>query len=164
VQLAVGTIGKAHGIRGDVAVLVRSDNPDRFAPGAQVTAADGRILVVDSARWHSGRLLVHFEGIDDRTAAEALRGLDLVADSDTSGDLDDDEYWDHDLIGCRALTDDGRDLGEISDVVHPPGAPLLVVTDDNGEHLVPFVTAVVPRVDLQRRRVIIAPPPGLWEL
>jgi 16S rRNA processing protein RimM len=168
VQLVVGRIARAHGIGGEVAVEVRTDSPElRFAPGAVLDTdpAERGPLTIERARWHSGRLLVSFAEVVDRTGAESLRNTLLVADSSTSPAVDDDEFWDHDLIDLAVVTVDGAELGAISDVVHPPGADLLVVRrPDGGELLVPFVREIVPTVDLQARRVVVDPPDGLLDL
>lgn len=168
-QLLVGRIAKAHGIGGEVSVDVRTDDPDlRFARGAQIETepADRGPLVVETTRWHSGRLLVRFAGVSDRGAAEALRNTLLVVDSATSVAPEEaDEFWDHDLIGLDAVTTDGALIGQISDVLHAPGSDLLAITrSGGGEVLVPFVSEIVPSVDLQTRRVVVAPPEGLFEL
>jgi 16S rRNA processing protein RimM len=168
-QLVVGRVAKAHGIGGEVSVEVRTDDAERrFAAGATLETdppARGP-LVVEATRWHSGRLLVRFAGVRDRSAAEALRSTMLVVDSATSvATSDDDEFWDHDLIGLVATTRDGEALGEITDVLHPPGPDLLVVTAPEGrELLVPFVAAIVPSIDLAARRLLIEPPEGLLDL
>jgi 16S rRNA processing protein RimM len=120
---------------------------------------------VTRSRWHSGRLLVWFEGIADRTAAETLRGALLTVDSSTSPAPDSDEFWDHDLVGLDVVSVGGDTLGVVDDVAHPPGAPLLVVRRPDGtETFVPFATEIVPIVDLPGRRVVVAPPEGLFEL
>ena len=167
-QLVVGRIGRAHGIGGEVSVEVRTDSPDlRFAVGTALDTdpPERGPLTLTRARWHSGRLLLAFEEVSDRTAAEALRGTLLVADSSTSPSVDDDEYWDHDLIGLRAMTVDGGVLGEVAEVLHPPGGDLLVVRRPDGtEMLVPFVHAIVPTVDVAAGHVVVDPPEGLLEL
>jgi 16S rRNA processing protein RimM len=111
-------------------------------------------------------LLVRFAEVADRTAAEALRGTLLVADSASSAaPVDDDELWDHDLVGLWAVTADGRAVGTVADVLHPPGPPLLAVRrPDGAELLIPFVRAIVPTVDLQAGQVVVTPPDGLLEL
>jgi 16S rRNA processing protein RimM len=168
VQLVVGRIARAHGINGEVSVEVRTDAAEvRFAPGAQLDTDPPRSapLTVARTRWHSGRLLVFFEGIADRTQAEELRGTLLTVDSATSPAPDADEFWDHDLVGLDAVSIGGESLGVIEDVVHPPGAALLVLRRPDGtEALVPFVTTMVPTVDLPGHRVVIDPPEGLFEL
>jgi 16S rRNA processing protein RimM len=169
VQLVVGRIVRAHGIGGEVAVEVRTDSPElRFAEGARVDTdpPERGPLTVRRARWHSGRLLVCFDGLVDRDAAEALRGTLLVADSSTSPAAEDpDEFWDHQLAGLTAVTTAGAVLGEVTEVAHPPGADVLVIrTPAGAEILVPFVRAIVPEVDLTGRRVVVDPPEGLLEL
>ncbi len=168
-RLVVGRVAKAHGIRGEVAVEVRTDAVGlRFADGAtlETDPPERGPLAIESSRWHAGRLLVRFAGVPDRTAAEALRGVLLTVDSATSLPPEDpEEYWDHDLVGLRAVGADGADLGEVTDVLHPAGTDLLVVRrPDGGELLVPFVSEIVPTVDLAAARLVVSPPEGLLEL
>lgn len=165
-RVVIGRIGKAHGIRGDVTVEVRTDEPERhFAVGTTLLSTHATPLVIADARDHSGRLLLRFEGIDDRNAAEALRGTMLEADIDpTEKPTDEDEYYDRQLIGLVAVRADGEPLGTISDVVHLPGHDLLAVTHPTrGEVLVPFVHEIVTEVDLLEGRVTVDPPGGLFE-
>jgi 16S rRNA processing protein RimM len=168
VQLVVGRIAKAHGVGGEVSVDVRTDDPDgRFTIGATLDTepAENGPLTVERARWHSGRLLVSFGSVTDRTAAEQLRGTMLVVDSATSGLTGDvDDFWDHDLIGLIAHTPDGAPLGRVTDVLHPPGPDLLSIDVDGQDVLVPFVAAIVPVVDVPGGRIVVLPPEGLLEL
>ncbi len=174
-EVVVGRIGKAHGIKGEVSVEPRTDEPERrFAPGAALAteAPDGgtphgpgrpTALTVAGTRWHQGRLLVTFEEVADRTAAEAVRGLLLVATVDadeTPGDPE--EYYDHHLVGLHVRTTDGRAVGEVSEVVHGSAQDLLVVSCEGGrEVLVPFVSALVPVVDVPAGRIEVTDLPGL---
>jgi 16S rRNA processing protein RimM len=169
VQVVIGRIGKAHGIRGEVTVEVRTDDPDgRFAPEAVLTTdrPERPTLVIEKSRPHHGRMLVLFEGIPDRNTAELLRGTLLSVDADDDPMLEDpDEYYDHQLVGLQAVTVDGVPLGVVSDVVHLPASVLLAVTGNGKrEVLVPFVASIVPEVDLVGGRVVVDPPPGLIEL
>jgi 16S rRNA processing protein RimM len=164
--LVVGRIGRPHGIRGEITIDVRTDEPDtRFAKGTTIAtdpAAAGP-LTVERARWHSGRLLVRFTGIADRDAAEALRGVWLVVDSgDIPPSADPDDFHDRELIGLAVVTADGTDVGEVADVLHH-GQDILVVDGPTGQTLVPFVTALVPEVDVPGGRLVIDPPPGLLD-
>ncbi len=166
--VTVGVITRAHGVRGDVAVDVRTDSPEqRFTDGAVLTTepAQAGPLTVARARWHSGRLLVQFAGVADRTEAEMLRGVRLLADIDERERPEDpDEYYDHQLTGLSVRTADGMPVGEVAEVVHVPGQDLLVVRrEDGGEALIPFVTAIVPTVDLDAGEIEIDPPPGLLD-
>lgn len=161
--LAVGRVGRAHGVRGEVSVEVRTDDPGaRFAPGTALATEDAGTLTVETVRSHSGRLLVRFAGIEDRTSAEALRGLLLLVDSDDIPPSENpEEFHDHELIGLAAVTADGAELGEIVDVEHH-GQDLLVLRRPTGEDaLVPFVRAIVTTVDVPGGRVVLDPPPGL---
>jgi 16S rRNA processing protein RimM len=163
--LAVGRVGRAHGVRGEVSVEVRTDDPDeRFAPGSSLATEDGGALTVETVRAHAGRLLVRFAGVQDRTAAEELRGTLLLVDSaDIPPSDDPEEFHDHELIGLAAVTADGDSLGEVVDVEHH-GQDLLVLRRASGDDaLVPFVSAIVTAVDVPSGRIVLDPPPGLLD-
>ncbi|WP_405011418.1 ribosome maturation factor RimM [Kitasatospora sp. NBC_01539] len=165
-QLVVGRIGRAHGIRGDISVEVRTDEPElRLGPGAVLLTdpASAGPLTVESGKVHSGRLLLRFVGVKDRTEAEALRGTILIAEVDPEDSPDDpDEYYDHQLIGLDVVLSDGTLVGELTEVLHLPYQDLLTVTRPDGtEVLVPFVEQIVPTIDLEEQRAVITPPPGL---
>jgi len=163
VEVLVGRIGRAHGVRGDVAVDVRTDEPDRrFAADTRYVTPRGE-LTIRASRWHSGRLLLQFDGIDDRSAAEGLRGIELRA-SIEPGDTPDDpeEFYDHELTGLRVESAGGDLVGTVAEVLHLPAQDTLVVRGpDDSERLVPFVSALVPVVDLDGGRLIVADRPGL---
>jgi len=166
--LVVGRVGRAHGLRGEVLVDVRTDSPElRLAPGAVLATdpADAGPLTIGTGRVHSGRLLLHFDGVADRTAAEALRGVLLLAEVDPDVLPDDeDEWYDHQLVGLDAVLADGELLGHVREVLHLPGHDVLAVTRPDGiEVLVPFVTEIVPDVDVAANRLVVTPPPGLLE-
>lgn len=167
----VGRIGKPHGIRGEVTLDVRTDEPERrFAPGTTFRAeppagADRRptSLTVARARWHQSTLLVTFEELEDRNAAEAVRGTVLHATIGHDEVPDDpEEYYDHQLVGLAVVDLDGTALGEVRAVVHGSAQDLLTVrTADGRDALVPFVSALVPEVDLAAGRLVVADRPGL---
>ena len=180
-RVIVGRAGRPHGIRGEMVIGVRTDEPDlRFAVGAAMDAgasadeaddAPGERLTVASKRWHSGQLLVSFAGITDRTAASELTGSWLSVDSSQLPDTGDpDEFRDHELIGLNVRTAGGEPVGVVTDVLHY-GQDLLVVRRADGgaeggaggECLVPFVKAIVPEVDVEAGLVVIDPPPGLLD-
>ena len=172
-QLVVGRVGRAHGIRGEVSVQVRTDDPGRrFAPGTVLATDPAALgpLAVGSVRWHLGRLLVRFDGLADRTRAEELAGALLLVDSAAVGTPEDpDEFNDHDLIGLVAVTVAGDRVGTVTDVLHH-GQDLLVISAAGaragagaGDTLVPFVRAIVPEVDIAAGRLVLDPPPGLLD-
>lgn len=159
-QVIVGTIGRPQGLRGEVTVRPRTDQIEtRFAAGA-VLVAEGRTLTVVTHSMVQGKLVVAFDGVADRASAEALRGVELWVDS-TEDALADGEYHDASLIGLPVVTPDGEAVGTIAAVEHPPAQDLLVVRTAHGNRLVPFVTELVPNVDLAQGRVVIVPIPGL---
>jgi 16S rRNA processing protein RimM len=166
--VAVGRIGPARGVHGDVFVEPWTDAPDeRFAPGAALYTEPperGPLRVAASSR-ASGKQVVRFDGVEDRPGAEALRGVRLFVAAAERPPLDDpDEFYDSELIGLAARTTDGTDLGPVGDVTHAAGSSYLVVRVDGREHLIPFVRAIVPSVDLAARTVVVDPPDGLFEL
>ncbi|MBK0867480.1 MULTISPECIES: ribosome maturation factor RimM [unclassified Saccharopolyspora] len=169
--LAVGKVVKSHGVRGEVVVEVRTDSPElRFAPGAvlgvqrRATAAPAT-LTVAAARPHAGRLLVVFEEVSGREAAEQLRGSLLTVGSDElEPTADPDEFHDHELEGLRVVLVTGEEVGVVREVLHTPAGELLSVgTPQDEEKLVPFVSEIVPEVDLAQGRVVLDPPEGLLE-
>jgi len=160
--VVVGKVTRAHGLHGELVVLVFSDNPDRFAAGSRIFSADGRVLRVRASRPNGGRLLVAFDGIEDRDAAEALRGTMLVVPRSALPDLPQGEFWPHQLEGCAVVTESGRTLGAIVDVIANPANDLWVAMDDAGtETLVPAIHQVVVEVDVPARRVLVRDIPGL---
>lgn len=169
-QVVVGRIGRAHGVHGDVSVEVRTDEPElRFAPGAVLTtdSSGHEALTVTGVRQHSGRTLVHFEQVNDRTAAEQLRGVRLMVEVDPDLRPDDpDEYYDRQLVGLAVLDSRHGLIGHVAEVVHLPGQELLAVdrAAPARQVLVPFVSAIVTGVDLAAAQLTVDLPPGLLEL
>ncbi|HYX97637.1 MAG TPA: ribosome maturation factor RimM [Geodermatophilus sp.] len=166
--VVVGRIGRPHGVRGEVTVEVRTDDPDlRFAPGAvlRTDPVDRGPLTVAGRRWHREVLLLAIEGVESREAAEELRNTELhVPVADLPALEDPDVFYDHQLVGLTARLPDGTELGTVGAVRHE-GAELLVVRRvGGGELLVPFVTAIVPTVDLAGGSVVVDPPEGLLDL
>ncbi len=170
IEVVVGRLGKPHGLRGELTVELRTDEPDRrFALGARLRteAPPGgtfahRVLEVSATRWHQGVLLATFAEIDGRTAAESARGVLLHADVDPAERPEDpQEFYDHQLVGLAVHDLDGAHLGEVAGLQHGAQDLLVVRTPDGRDALVPFVTALVPEVDLGARRVVVADRPGL---
>ena len=169
--VAVGRVGRPHGVRGEVAVEIRTDEPElRYLRGAVLSRQpDADALVVEGARMHSGRMLVKFVGIDDRTRAEQLRGDTLYADVDPSQSPSDaDEFYDHELIGLAVVDRQRGVIGQVRQVVHGPGQELLEVSDVDDPTgagvLIPFVAALVPTVDVAGGRITVDLPDGLLDL
>lgn len=158
-MLEVGRIGRAHGVRGDVYVDLLTDRTERLAVGARLKAGD-RWLVVERAKPAGTRWLVHFEGFDDRTSAETLTGVVMLAEAlpaDDPGAL-----YVHDLIGAEVVDAAGVSHGRCVSVLANPANDLIEV--ESGA-LIPvvFVTSLEAMPD-GGRRVVIDPPEGLFDL
>jgi 16S rRNA processing protein RimM len=166
--LAVGRIGRPRGVRGETFVEPWTDDPrERFAVGSVLSTepTDRGPLTVSEMSLAGGKLVVRFEGIDDRGNAESLRGIQLTMPATARPELDDpDDFYDTDLIGLAAQSTDGAALGSVTDVLHAGGADYLVLDVAGQERLVPFVRAIVPTVDLAGRVIIVDPPDGLFDL
>ncbi|MCX5143222.1 MULTISPECIES: ribosome maturation factor RimM [unclassified Streptomyces] len=165
-QLVVARIGRAHGIKGEVTVEVRTDEPElRLGPGAVLATepASTGPLTIETGRVHSGRLLLRFEGVRDRTAAEALRNTLLIADVDPAELPEDpEEFYDHQLMDLDVVLADGTEIGRITEITHLPSQDLFIVERPDGtEVMIPFVEEIVTEIDLEEQRAVINPPPGL---
>ena len=164
--IIVGVIGRAHGVRGEVAVELRTDEPERrFAPG-QVLGEEGgsRIFMVRSVRDHSGHLLVKFAEVVDRSSAEAVRGTLLVASVEPDEQPDEpEEFYDRQLIGLKVTRPDGAEVGTVGSVLHLPAQDVLEIETATGTRLVPFVAALVPEVDLNAGRLTVIDVAGLLD-
>ena len=170
-DLVVGRVVRAHGVTGEVVVEIRTDDPNtRFAPGTTLRAKPSRggperDYVVESAREHSGRLLVRLDGVADRNAAEALKGTVFLVDTADLPPIEDpDEFYDHQREGLQVVTTTGTPVGSVAEVLHTAAGELLSVRSEDGEVLVPFVSAIVTSVSLADQTIEIDPPEGLLEL
>ena len=169
-QLRVGRLVKAHGLKGALKLELYTDDPERrFTPGAsfalQVPTSSpwhGRTLTLAELRWYNGQPVAFFEGVADRTAAESLVKAILWIDQDAAEEPEDDAWYDYQLVGLTALRD-GAEVGRVVRVEHFPAQDLLVVDTGEREVLVPFVSAIVPAVDIQAGTVTLTPPTGLFE-
>ncbi len=166
--VAVGRIGPARGVRGDVFVQPWTDDPaDRFAPGSvlRTDPVEAGPLTVEVANLGGSKLVVHFAGVEDRTAAEGLHGVRLMVPAAQRAALEDpDEFYASDLVGLMARTASGTQLGTVRDVLNLAGAEYLVLDAGGHEQLVPFVAAIVPTVDVAGGVVVVDPPDGLFDL
>jgi len=166
--VVVGRIGRPHGVRGEVTVEVRTDDPDlRFVPGAvlRTDPAERGPITIAGVHWHSGTLLLRLEGVDSREAAEAVRNTELLVDVADLPEIEDpDSFYDHQIVGLTAQLPDGTVLGEVTVVRHEAQDLLVVRRVEGGEVLIPFVSAIVPTVDLDGGFLVVDPPEGLLEL
>lgn len=174
--LRVCRIGRAQGLKGEVTVQVFTDEPDyRFEPGSVLYTRDGeQEFEVAHSRTFKNRWIIHFEGVDDRDAAEALNGTVLYGEADDPEDmLEEDAWYPKDLLGLEARFADGNTLGApdgqkvgvVVDVIE--GAQYLLKirlaqpVDGETSTLVPFVDQLVPDIDLDDGYLTLNPPGGL---
>ncbi|WP_060925855.1 ribosome maturation factor RimM [Microbacterium hydrocarbonoxydans] len=168
-QLRVGRLVKAHGLKGALKLELYTDNPERrFTTGAEFTLQvpeaspwHGKTVVVREYRVMNGNPVVFLQDVDDRDAAETLVRAILWIDQDVD-EVEDDAWFDHQLVGLDVVRDD-QVIGKVVRVDHFPAQDLLIVRAGENEVLVPFVKAIVPTVDVSAGRVIVTPPPGLFE-
>jgi 16S rRNA processing protein RimM len=170
-QLRVGRLTKAHGLKGAIKVELYTDDPERrFVPGAQFALQvptsspwHGKTLELSELRWYNGHAVAFFVDVPDRTAAESLVKAILWVDQDLEElSTEEDAWYDHQLVGLRALRD-GVEVGRVARVDHFPAQDLLVIQTGDREVLVPFVSAIVPVVDISAGTVTLTPPAGLFE-
>ncbi|MDV6265731.1 ribosome maturation factor RimM [Rhodococcus globerulus] len=172
-ELVVGRVAKSHGIKGELVVEVRTDEPEeRFAVGTVLRGhkpreSTSKSYAVEAARDHSGRLLLRLEGVNDRGEADALRGTLFVIDSSELEPSDDpDEFYDHELEGLKVVLADGTEVGSVIEVLHSAAGELLSIRragEASGELLIPFVAAIVTKVSIADGLVEITPPDGLLD-
>lgn len=170
-QVRVGRLTKAHGLKGALKIELYTDDPDRrFTPGAiftlQVPTSSpwhGKTLELIELRWYNGSPVGFFVGVTDRDAAESLAKAIMWVDQDPTQLPDEQDAWyDYQLVGLRALRD-GTEVGRVARVDHLPAQDLLAIATTSGEVLVPFVSAIVPAVDITAGTVTLTPPAGLFE-
>jgi len=171
--LIVGTIKKAHGIKGDCFVMPATDDvAGVYAQGRGLRLGDdeGRpypgdaVLTVAAAREFKGGVIVHFEKIEDRNAAELLKGRTLMIAAEEARPLEAGEFFFHDLVGLEVQSAEGVSLGRVVEVYEGGAVHFLGVRDGERERLIPFAEAVVREVDLEGGRVVIEAIEGLLDL
>jgi 16S rRNA processing protein RimM len=168
----VGTVRRPHGVRGEVMVEVLTDVEGRFAPGRTFSrvpagrATPSGTLTIATARTHKGAALLRFEGVEDRDAADALRGVDLAVPAADSPAPPEGTWYHHQLIGCRVTDAKEGELGTVTGVTDEGGGAMLVLEPPGGgdeEILVPFVRAFLVRVSPQDGVIETDLPEGLIE-
>ena len=165
--VAIARVARPHGIRGEVTADILTDFPERFEGLEAVTAklADsGRAeLKIERFRFHQGRVMLKFAGIDTVETAEQLRNAEICIDEADAVELEADEYFDWELAGCSVLTLAGEELGTVAEVMRTGGTEILVIRGGEKEFLVPFAEAICPEVDIENKRIVVDLPEGLLE-
>jgi 16S rRNA processing protein RimM len=164
-ELVVARIGRAHGIRGEVTIELRTDNPaERFEIGSIFKTEPAKFapLEIASVRDHNGTLLLSFKGRVDRNSVEELRNVLLIAEVDIpTPSAEDNEFHATLLLGCRVFTEAKEELGEVIDILQLPTQDTLVVERNGEEILIPFVKKHVPIVDVKAKKIVVREMEGL---
>ena len=162
--ICIGVVAGAHGVRGLVRVKTFTERAEAIAAYGPVTDDRGRSFQIELKGPAKGGVVVALPGVDDRDAAEAMRGQRLYVPRDAMPAAEEDEFYHADLIGLAAVAQDGRTLGVVVAVHEHGSAPVLEIRPDEGEsRLIPFTHEAVPTVDLPGGRLTIAALPGLLE-
>jgi 16S rRNA processing protein RimM len=165
--MAVGMITSVHGLRGEVKVELHTDFPERFASGGEIyLGEDLEKLTIASVRPHQGQMLMQFQGVDNRDAAEDLRGIWLFIPEEDAMELEEDTYFIHDIIGLSVQTSDGKLLGTLSDVLSTGANDVYVVQtpdEPRREILLPAIDQVIKKVDLDEGIMFVDLLPGLLD-
>ena len=166
-RLKVGKIVNTHSLKGEVKVISSTDfEEERFKKGSKLLITRGnqliREVVVQSYRNHKNFLLVKFEGIDSVEEAEKLKNLQIKIDSDEVGELEENEFYFHQIIGCEVFDENDRNLGEIIDILTPGANDVWVIKGEEGkEILIPYIEDVVKQIDITNKKVSIEVMEGL---
>ena len=167
----VGRIARAHGLRGQVILNLETDFPhERFRPGAELFARRAgeagpvEAMTVATARFHRGRPVVGFTGVEDMNGATALAGVELRVPVERLAALPEGTFYRHDLRGCVVEGADGESIGRVVEVEGTLGDSRLVVATATGDVLIPLVAAICTLIDPANKRIVIAPPDGLLEV
>jgi 16S rRNA processing protein RimM len=168
--VAVARVAKTRGVRGEVAANLLTDFPERFEGLEQLIAVRPtgarEVLTIEDQWLHGARIVLKFEGYDTPEEAQALVGCELTVPESEAVELEEGEFFDWQLAGCRVETVEGRDLGTVRELLRTGGeAPLLVVRDDAGrEHLIPFAESICVEIKPERKLIRVDAPEGLLEL
>lgn len=166
-RLKVGKIVNTHSLKGEVKVISSTDfEEERFKKGSKLLITRGnqliREVVVQSYRNHKNFLLVKFEGIDSVEEAEKLKNLQIKIDSDEVGELEENEFYFHQIIGCEVFDENDKNLGEIIDILTPGANDVWVIKGEEGkEILIPYIEDVVKQIDITNKKVNIEVMEGL---
>ncbi|HEX8457553.1 MAG TPA: ribosome maturation factor RimM [Pyrinomonadaceae bacterium] len=166
--IAVARIVKVRGIRGEVAADLLTDFPERFEGLEELVSVDAtgarQTLALEDSWLHGGRVILKFAGYETPEAAQALVGRELAVPETDAVELEEDEFYDWQLVDCRVETIEGRDIGRVAEVLHTGAAPVLVVREGTREHLIPLAASICVEIDTQAKLIRVDPPEGLIEI
>jgi 16S rRNA processing protein RimM len=163
--LKVGKVTSTHGLKGEVKVYPEVDDPRLFSGFKKVYLVNPKrsdCLDIERVGYHKSMVILKLSGIDDINAAQAIRNSELMLPREDIMELSDDQYFEADLIGLEAVTEDGRALGSLTEVIHTGANDVYAVRDDSGkEYLIPAIKSCIREIDLTEHRIVIVPMDGL---
>lgn len=169
--MRVGRLTKPHGLKGAIKLELFTDNPElRFKPGSTFTLQVpedsvwfGKTITIRELKWFNEHPVGFFEEVPDRTAAESIvKAILWIDQAEAEAVVEPDAWYDHQLVGLEVRRD-GEVLGTLAEVRHMPAQDLLVVKTARDEVFVPFVSAIVPEVNIEGGYITVTPPLGLFE-
>ncbi|WP_058307837.1 ribosome maturation factor RimM [Gracilibacillus massiliensis] len=165
--LKVGKIVNTHGIKGEIKVLRITDFEDRFELGSKLVIRDNDNLVevtIDGHRIHKNFDLLHLKGYENINEVEQYKGAFLFITKEEATELDDNEFYYHEIIGCSVETMGGDIIGNVTEILSPGANDVWVVKNNKGkEYLIPYIEQVVKEVDINEQLIKIEPMEGLFE-
>lgn len=165
--VAIARIARPRGLRGECVADILTDFPERFAETADVVAvfADGsrRPLILEDARFQKDRVHLKFSEVNDLDSAEELRGAEICVPENETVELEEGEFFDWELVGCRVETVGGEPIGTVRELMKTGGTEILVVDGESKEFLIPFAESICTEVDVERKLIVVDPPEGLLD-
>lgn len=166
-QFKIGKIVNTHGIRGELKIVRITDFEDRFLPGNTVYLQDSdeyKALTISSHRVHKGFDLVQFKGYENINDVEGWKGKILTIGAEQLTDLEEDEYYYHEIIGCKVFTTDNKELGEVKEILSPGANDVWVVKRPNAKDLlIPYIEQVVKNVDIDNSAITVEVMEGMLD-
>jgi 16S rRNA processing protein RimM len=165
--VAIARIAKTRGLRGECVADILTDFPERFGETSDVIVSlpngERLELKIEDARFQKGRVNLKFAGVNDIDAAEKLRGATVCVPEGEAIELEEGEFFDFELVGCRVETIDGQIIGTLREIMRTGGTEILVVSGESKEYLIPFAKTICTDVDIENKLIRVDPPEGLLD-
>ena len=165
--VAVARVVRTRGLNGEVVAEILTDFPERFELLDVVTAVqesgERLDLKIEKFWFQNGRVILKFDGLDTIESGETLRNVEICVPESEAVELEEGEYFDWELAGCKVETINGEVIGEVRELMRTGGTELLVVAGETKEYLIPFANAICVEVDIENKLIRVDPPEGLLE-
>jgi len=165
--VAVARVVRTRGLKGEVVAEILTDFPERFELLDVITAVresgERLDLKIEKFWFQNGRVILKFDGLDSVESGETLRNVEICVPESEAVELEEGEYFDWELAGCKVETINGEVIGEVRELMRTGGTELLVVAGETKEYLIPFANAICVEVDIENKLIRVDPPEGLLE-